>query len=116
MRVLLITLLASLTLAACDGGGDPVQQALGETAAANQSATVNETAAVYDPASTDQAWIDRMVAHHREAISAADAALARSRDPEIRRMAQVVKDGRTREIADMQAWKPSATSGRQRGQ
>ncbi|MDP1914004.1 DUF305 domain-containing protein [Brevundimonas sp.] len=111
MRVSLTTLLASLVLTACDGGGDPVQQALRETAAVNQSATVRETAAVYDPASTDQAWVNRMVARHREAIAAADVVLAQSRDPEIRRMAEAVKDARTHEIAEMQAWKPSATPG-----
>lgn len=37
---------ALMLLAACDGGGDPVQQALRETAAANHSAVVKETATV----------------------------------------------------------------------
>ena len=39
----LIALVAlSLSLAACDGGGDPVQQAMRETATKNQAATVVE--------------------------------------------------------------------------
>jgi|SRR6478672_4736760 len=110
MRFAPAVLLATMALAACDGGGDPVEQALRETAAANQSATVRETATVSAPASTDQVWIDRMTAHHREAVALADTALAQSRDPEIRRMAQTVKETRTREIAEMQAWEPAAAS------
>jgi len=43
-----------LLLAACDGGGDPVDQALRETAAANQAATVVE-GAVSGPPSHDAA-------------------------------------------------------------
>lgn len=111
MRVVLTAVLASLALAACDGGGDPVEQALRETAAANQSATVRETATVSAPASADQVWIDRMTVHHREAVALADSALAQSRDPDVRRMAQASRDARTREIAEMQAWKPAVPSG-----
>lgn len=111
MRAVAPALLAALALTACDGGGDPVQQALRETAAANQSAAVRETATVSDPVPAEQIFVARMIAHHREAIATADAALAQSRDPEIRRMAQAVKDARTREIAEMQAWKPAAASG-----
>lgn len=111
MRGVLTALLASLALTACDGGGDPVEQALRETAAANQSATVRETATVVDAASTDQVWIDRAIAHNRETIALSEIALAQSRDPEIRRMAQAVKDARTREIGQMQSWKPATASG-----
>lgn len=106
-------ILLTVALTACDGGGDPVQQALRETAAANHSAAVKETAttAATDPASVDRAWVAEMIEHHRGAVAMADVALARAQDPEIRRMAQAVKDARTREIAEMQAWKPAATSG-----
>lgn len=110
MRPVLTALLTSLALAACDGGGDPVEQALRETATANQSAAVRETATPSAPVPADQAWGDRMVAHDREAVALADTALAQSRDPEIRRMAQAVKDARTREIAELQAWKPASPS------
>ncbi|HEY0926220.1 hypothetical protein [Brevundimonas sp.] len=37
-------LIALVMLAACEGGGDPVEQALRETAAANHSAATRETA------------------------------------------------------------------------
>lgn len=142
MRTVLIAVLATLTLAACDGGGDPVQQALRDTATANQSAMVKETATMSatEHAGTghgakpgeqafaasetvmhsrmkaatgetlDQAYIAKMVEHHRGAVAMADVALAQSRDPEVRRMAQVVKDSQTREIAEMQAWKPATAN------
>lgn len=108
MRPVLTALLAAATLAACDGGGDPVEQALRETATANQSAAVRETATVVAAPSADQVWIDRAIAQNREAAAQADATMAQSRDPEIRRMAQAAKDARMREIAEMQAWTPAS--------
>ena len=97
-------------LAACDGGGDPVQQALRETAAKNHSDATRTTAEVEgSPRETaDEAYIAGMTAHHQGGIAMAEAALRDSRDPEIRRMAQAAIDARTREIAEMRAWKPAA--------
>lgn len=105
-----------LMLAACDGGGDPVDQALRETSAANHAATVREgevstpatAAADPDATSGDEAYIAAMIERHRADLAMADDTLARSRDPEIRRMAREIKDRRTREIAEMLAWKPAA--------
>lgn len=109
-----------LLLAACDGGGDPVEQALREASAANHAATVRETAATSmsaapapDPepaAAADQAYVAEMIAHHRRAIASAEAVVETSRDPELRRMALEAIDARTREIAEMQAWRPTAQS------
>jgi len=137
MRLAPIVLAAlALTVAACDGGGDPVQQALRDASAENHAATVQEgvvsapghgaAAHAVTPgdqafagseaemharmgtasgATVDEAYIAKMIEHHRGAVAMADVALAQSHDPEIRRMAQAVKDTQTREIAEMQAWR-----------
>lgn len=133
-----IVLVLALTLAACDGGGDPVEQALRDASAANHAATVtNGEVATTDHAArrhgptagdqafaaseaamhtrmtaasgqtVDQAYIAKMIEHHRGAVAMAEVALKESRDPEVRRMAQAVKDTQTREIAEMLAWRPS---------
>lgn len=103
--------LALLALTACDGGGDPVEQALRETAAANQSAVVKETATV-EPTTPSHGMADRtrvagMIAQHRVAVTTAEAALRESRDPDIRRIAQATIETRTREIAELEAWTPT---------
>ncbi|MDP3656329.1 MAG: DUF305 domain-containing protein [Brevundimonas sp.] len=144
MRRALVALGMVMALTGCDGGGDPVQQALRDASAANHAATVREgevtqrripatdqaamghgaTAGALAFAAAeakmharmgaasggtvDEAYIARMIEHHRGAVAMADVALARSGDPEIRRMARAVKDTQTREIAEMRAWTPSA--------
>lgn len=140
IRVLTPLVLLGL-LSGCDGGGDPVQQALRDTSAANQAAAARTTeqmqAASHDGhamggstpgdkafaasevemhrkmaaasgQTIDQAYIAKMIAHHEGAVAMAKVALRDSRDPEIRRMAQSVVDTQTREIAEMQAWAPTA--------
>lgn len=127
-----------LALAACEGGGDPVQQAMRDTATANQNAAYVKSAA--DPhaghgamasagagdaafveveaqmharmaeasgATIDEAYIAKMIEHHRGAVAMAEVAKARTQDAEIRRMAQAVIDTQSREIAEMQAWTPT---------
>jgi len=130
----------ALLLSACEGGGDPVEQAMRDAASKNHAARVQE-GVVSAPAHTgahdtgattpgdaafaaseaamhtgmarasgqtvDQAYIAKMIEHHRGAVAMAEVALAQSRDPEVRRMAQIVVDTQTREIAEMQAWKPA---------
>jgi len=108
---------ALLTIGACSEGGDPVQMALRDATAARQAAAVKEgtTSAPAARAVTAQAagktadatYVAGMIEHHRTAVTMAVDALARSRDPEIRRMAQAEIDSRTRQIAELQAWKPA---------
>ena len=111
-----------LLLAACDGGGDPVQQAVREASASNHAATVTEgevsgpqtqdgiQAVPGTARAGDQAYIDGMIAHHQGAVAMAEAAMRDSRDPEVRRMAQAVIESQTREIAEMRAWRPAAAN------
>lgn len=142
IRVPALSLAACALLAACDGGGDPVQQAIRDTAAANHAAVTQETAEA-EPAhaahasspgqsagdrafaaseaemhrgmaaasgeTVDQAYIAKMIEHHRGAVAMAEVAMRDSKDPEIRRMAQGVIDAQTREIAEMRAWTPDAS-------
>lgn len=97
-----------LVLGACDGGGDPVQQALREASAANQAAATRTTAEIQAASQTaDQAYVAKMIANHESAVATARVALRDSRDPEIRRMAQSVVDAQTREIAELKAWAPT---------
>lgn len=98
-------------LTACEGGGDPVEQALRETAAAHQAAATRTTAEIDAAAAPsrstpDQVHVARMIAHNEEATAAAEAVLRDSSDPEVRRMAQAVVEARTRESAEMKAWAP----------
>ena len=105
---------ALLTVAACSEGGDPVQMALRDASAARQAAAVKEgstsapSAPVAEPDATgDAAYVAGMIEHHRAAVKMAVDALARSDDPEIRRLAQAEIDMRTREIAKLQSWRPA---------
>ena len=135
-----------LLLSACDGGGDPVTQAVREASASNHAAAMTDGEVSGPPPhadyaapangptagdrafaaseaemhrlmaaasgeTVDQAYIAKMIAHHQGAVTMAEVALRDSRDPEVRRMAQVVIDTQTREIAEMRAWKsPTATA------
>ena len=106
---------ALLTVAACSEGGDPVQMALRDASAARQAAAVKEgstsapSALAAGPETTgDAAYVAGMIEHHRAAVKMAVDALARSDDPEIRRRAQAEIDTRTREITELQSWKPAA--------
>lgn len=124
-RLVALAALAALPLllAACDGGGDPVEQAVREASAKNQAATVkagevsgpegpgeDHATPAAGPTAGDQAYIARMTANHQDAVAMAQTALRDSRDPEVRRMAQAVIDTRTREIAEMRAWRPAAAN------
>lgn len=125
LRTALIAATAVLALAACsqDTAGPTADKAAANPAAQAQDGTAqatpgdaafaaSETAMHAEMAQAsggtiDEAYIAKMIAHHRGAIAMADVALAQSQDPGILRMAQTVKDTQTAEIAEMQAWEPA---------
>ena len=84
--------LALLALAACEGG-DPVESALRETAAANHAAATRETdLEAAGPAGADAALLRRLIAAEREALAAAEALLAGADDPETRALAETARE------------------------
>lgn len=108
-----------LAVTACSEGGDPVQMALRDASAARQAAAVKE-GAVSGPSphsangstaasgsEADAAYVAGMIEHHRTAMTMAVDALARSEDPELRRLARAEIEDRSRQIAELQAWKPA---------
>lgn len=116
MRLIAAAGMASLALAACSEGGDPVQMALRDASAERQAAAVRDgtISAPLAPAvpaaggnEGDAAYVAGMIEHHRAAMMMATDALARSDDPEIRRLAKAEIDERSRQIAELQAWKPA---------
>ena len=112
MRAAAVALSLMLSLSACKGGGDPVEQALRDASAERQAALV-EDGTVSGPAApgateavdqADAVFVAAMIEQHRAAMAVAVDALARSKDPEIRRLAQAEIDLRSRQIAALQAW------------
>ena len=104
---------ALLALAGCGEGGDPVQMALRDAAAARQAAAVKEgvtaappAPAADRPAEGDAAFVAGMIEHHEAALALATKTLGSSDDPEIRRMAEAEIETRSREIARLKAWTP----------
>jgi len=103
-----------LGLAACEGGGDPVEQALRDASAARQAAATRTTAELEAtrpkaPAG-DEAYVASAIEEHQAAIARAEASLRRTSDPELRRLGQATIDSRKAEIAALQAWRPAAPS------
>lgn len=105
-------LVAVAALTACEGGGDPVEQALRDAATARQAAATPTTAELVAqrPASTgDRTWVETAIGNHRRAMALAEAAQRDSSDPEIQRLARSAIDSHQREIAALQAWRAPAT-------
>lgn len=113
MRPALIALPAlALALAGCDGGGDPVQQALRDASAERHAAALKTTeeqqgqTPVPAPVapSADRALASALIADHEAAIAAARRVVDQSQDPDLRRIAQTTLDTRTTELAELRAW------------
>lgn len=97
-----------ILLAACEGGGDPVEQALREESANNHAEVefarqrqAEERAAV---AAERQAEIERL----RREIVVAETALAAASEPDVRAAAQASLDESRRALSDLSATAPQA--------
>ncbi len=95
----------ALTLAACDGGGDPVQQALRDASAERQAALVKdgEVSGPVTAPDEDAARVRKMIASNEAALIDARAALD-SPDPEVRRLAEQAIESHTTQLAALRAW------------
>lgn len=52
----------------------------------------------------EQHFIQMMIPHHESAIAMADLALTRAKRPEIKKLAETIKQDQTREIQQMRTW------------
>ncbi|MBU1384493.1 MAG: DUF305 domain-containing protein [Alphaproteobacteria bacterium] len=114
MRRGLTVLMLAIGLAACEGGGDPVEQALRDASAERQAAATRTTAeieATRPVRGTDQAYVEAAIEEHRDAIANAEASLKASSDPALRQLAERTIETRRAEIAALQAWKPAVPTG-----
>lgn len=107
-------LLAILSLTACKGGGDPVEQALREEAAEHHAQATQATAKVEAATPTTVAgaattttasdsYRAELIAEHRRTIAKAERALADIPDPETRRLAQAELDRSREALASLEA-------------
>ncbi|MDZ4362552.1 DUF305 domain-containing protein [Brevundimonas sp.] len=105
-----------MLLGGCEGGGDPVEQAVREASAARHAETVRdgEVSGPVAPAtprsSSDEAYIAQMTTHHETAIPRSRQILATSNDPEVRRLAQVTIEAATVQLNQMRAMQPAAAN------
>ena len=103
--------LAVLGVAACEGGGDPVDQAVREISAnyhakAVKDGTISGPVTAETPIETsaaDQALIDGMIADHQAAIAKAREVVNTTSDPQLKAMAERTITARSRELAELQA-------------
>lgn len=101
MRRALVLSISALALSACDGGGDPVQQALREASAEHHARAVRE-GLTPAPETGDLAAARRLADARRRALAETRAVPAE--DPELRRLAEdsAARDAET--LARLEAW------------
>lgn len=106
--------LSILLLGGCEGGGDPVEQAVREASAARHAETVRdgEVSGPVAPAAprsaADEAYIAQMAIHHETAIAQSRQILAGSNDPEVRRLAQTTIETSSIQLNQMRALQAAA--------
>lgn len=116
-RMVAVAALA-LPLVACDGGGDPVQQALRDASAERHAAALKTTDELERQTpvsrSAEPALASALIADHEAAIATARRVLDQSQDAELRRLAQATLDTRTTELTQLRAWQPTQAQSAER--
>jgi len=99
--------LAVLGVAACEGGGDPVDQAVREISANYHAQAVKDgTISSPEPVKTaeaDKALVEQMIADHEAAIAKAREVIATSDDAQLKALARRSITTRTAELAELNA-------------
>ena len=63
----------------------------------------------------DIMFLQMMIPHHQQAVEISDLALTKSTDPELRALAQDIRDGQAAEIITMKAWLSGAKTSQEMG-
>lgn len=53
---------------------------------------------------SDEMFLQMMIPHHEQAVEMSNLALAKSKNPEVLKLAQQIKDGQSAEIIQMKSW------------
>ena len=53
---------------------------------------------------SDQMFLQMMIPHHEQAVEMSDLALAKSKNPEVLKLAKQIKDAQSAEITSMRSW------------
>jgi uncharacterized protein (DUF305 family) len=57
---------------------------------------------------SDEMFLQMMIPHHEQAVEMSNLALAKSKNPEVLKLAQQIKDGQSAEITQMNSWLDNA--------
>ena len=57
---------------------------------------------------SDEMFLQMMIPHHEQAVEMSNLALAKSKNPEVLKLAQQIKDGQSAEIIQMNSWLDNA--------
>lgn len=103
MRLILVCGATALFLTACEGGGDPVQQALREEAAANHAEVALAREAATQRRAAEAAERQGEMERLRREIAVAEAALTVAEAPDVRATAEQSLEEARRALAALEA-------------
>ena len=102
-------MIASLILAWCTHVKDQTEDLSSNSSTMNSNNISNGNSMVHNMdmmhmADTEEQFITNMIPHHQEAIDSAKTILAKSTNPDMKKLAQDIVDAQTKEIAQMEGW------------